>query len=70
MDEDQEIVTWADIMEVIERRHKTMVRKVLEQVEAAMPDGRQQKMFKKHIQIPIYDFKTDLDEILTVVGQD
>ena len=69
MDEEQEqLVTLNDVLEVIERRHKTMVRRVLEQVEAALPDGRQQKMFKKHVQIPLYDFKEDLLEILRAVS--
>jgi|TARA_Y100000310_G_scaffold330769_1_gene403016 hypothetical protein len=67
-EEQEQLATLDDILEVIERRHKTMVRRVLEQVEAALPDGRQQKMFKKHIQIPLYDFKEDLSEILRAVG--
>jgi len=67
-EEQEQLATLDDILEVIERRHKTMVRRVLEQVEAALPDGRQQKMFKKHIQIPLYDFKEDLLEILRAVS--
>ena len=67
-EEQEQLATLDDILEVIERRHKTMVRRVLEQVEAALPDGRQQKMFKKHIQIPLYDFKEDFSEILRAVG--
>ena len=67
-EEQEQLATLDDILEVIERRHKTMVRRVLEQVEAALPDGSQQKMFKKHIQIPLYDFKDDLLEILRAVS--
>tara|TARA_Y100000034_G_scaffold118175_1_gene158574 strand:- start:705 stop:923 length:219 start_codon:yes stop_codon:yes gene_type:complete len=70
MQDNEAIATWNDIIDVIERRHSTMVRLVLEQVEATIPDGRQQTMFKKHVQVPIYDFKTDLMEILSVVRSD
>ena len=38
-------------------RHSRMVGKVLDLVEAAMPEGKQCEKLKKLLQVPLYDFR-------------
>ena len=41
-------------------KHSRMVGKVLDLVEAAMPEGKQCKKLKKLLQVPLYDFRNDM----------
>ena len=41
-------------------RHSRMVGKVLDLVEAAMPEGKQCEKLKKLMQVPLYDFRNDM----------
>ena len=41
-------------------RHSRMVGKVLDLVEAAMPEGKQCEKLKKLLQVPLYDFRNDM----------
>jgi hypothetical protein len=41
-------------------RHSRMVGKVLDQVEAALPEGNQCEKLKKLIQVPLYDFRNEI----------
>ena len=40
--------------------HSRMVGKVLDLVEAAMPEGKQCEKLKKLLQVPLYDFRNDM----------
>lgn len=46
--------------EYIVARHSRMVGKVLDLVEASLPEGTQCEKFKKLIQVPLYDFRNDI----------
>ena len=46
--------------EYIVARHSRMVGKVLDLVEASLPEGTQCEKFKKLIQVPLYDFRYDI----------
>jgi len=41
-------------------RHSRMVGKILDLVEAAMPEGKQCEKLKKLVQVPLYDFRNDI----------
>ena len=41
-------------------RHSRMVGKVLDLVEASLPEGTQCEKFKKLVQVPLYDFRNDI----------
>jgi len=41
-------------------RHSRMVGKILDLVEAAMPEGKQCEKLKKLLQVPLYDFRNDI----------
>jgi hypothetical protein len=41
-------------------RHSRMVGKVLDLVEAAMPEDKQCEKLKKLMQVPLYDFRNDM----------
>jgi len=41
-------------------RHSRMVGKILDLVEAAMPEGKQCEKLKKLVQVPLYDFRNDV----------
>lgn len=41
-------------------KHSRMVGKVLDLVEAAMPEGKQCEKLKKLLQVPLYDFRNDM----------
>ena len=51
--------------EYIIARHSRMVGKVLDLVEATIPEGTQCERFKKLIQIPLYDFRNELFRLTT-----
>ena len=46
--------------EYIIARHSKMVGKVLDLVEAALPEGNQCEKLKKLIQVPLYDFRNEM----------
>ena len=46
--------------EYIVARHSRMVGRILDLVEAAIPEGNQCDSFKKLIQVPLYDFRNDV----------
>ena len=46
--------------EFIIARHSKMVGKVLDLVEAAMPEGTQCEKLKKLAQVPLYDFRNEI----------
>ena len=46
--------------EFIIARHSRMVGRVLDLVEASLPDGNQCDKLKKLIQVPLYDFRNDI----------
>tara|TARA_Y100000310_G_scaffold262231_1_gene271854 strand:- start:395 stop:610 length:216 start_codon:yes stop_codon:yes gene_type:complete len=54
-----------DDQEYIIARHSRMVGKVLDLVEATIPEGTQCERFKKLIQIPLYDFRNEILRLTT-----
>ena len=46
--------------EFIVARHSRMVGKILDLVEATVPEGTQCDKFKKLIQVPLYDFRNEM----------
>tara|TARA_R100000479_G_scaffold169851_1_gene111939 strand:- start:117 stop:335 length:219 start_codon:yes stop_codon:yes gene_type:complete len=46
--------------EYIIATNSRMVGKVLDLVEASMPEGNQLEKLKKLIQVPLYDFRNDM----------
>ena len=54
--------------EFVVSRHSRMVGKVLDLIEASMPEGTQCEKFKKLVQIPLYDFRNEILKI-TVTGE-
>ena len=46
--------------EYVVARHSRMVGKVLDLVEASLPEGTQCEKFKKLAQGPLYDFRNDI----------
>ena len=46
--------------EFIIARHSRMVGKVLDLVEASLPEGNQCEKLKKLIQVPLYYFRKDI----------
>ena len=46
--------------EFIVARHSRMVGKVLDLVEASLPEGTQCEKFKKLVQVTLYDFRNDI----------
>ena len=51
--------------EYIISRHSKMVGKVLDLVEASVPEGTQCDKFKKLIQQPLYDFRNEMLQLNT-----
>ena len=48
------------LQEYVIARHSRMVGKVLDLIEASMPERTQSEKFKKLVQIPLYDFRNEL----------
>ena len=46
--------------EYILARHSRMVGKILDLIEAAMPEGTQCEKLKKLVQMPLYDFRNEV----------
>ena len=52
--------------EFIVARHSRMVGKVLDLIEASMPEGTQCEKFKKLIQVPMYDFRNEVLKLVSL----
>ena len=48
-------------------RHTRLVGRILDLIEAAMPEGTQCEKLKKLVQVPLYDFRNEILK-LTVNG--
>ena len=48
------------LQEYIIAKHSRMVGRVLDLVEAAMPEGTQCEKLKKLVQVPLYDFRNEI----------
>ena len=53
--------------EYIVARHSRMVGKVLDLVEASLPEGNQCDKLKKLVQVPLYEFRNEM--LLIEAGQ-
>ena len=49
--------------EYIIARHSKMVGKVLDLVEAPLPEGNQCDKLKKLLQVPLYDFRNEMIQL-------
>ena len=56
------------VQEYIIARHSRLVGRILDLVEAAVPEGTQCEKLKKLVQIPLYDFRNEILK-LTVTGE-
>jgi hypothetical protein len=56
--------------EFIVARHSRMVGKVLDLIEASMPEGTQCEKFKKLIQVPMYDFRNEILKMVSLGVED
>ena len=52
--------------EFIVARHSRMVRKILDLIEASMPEGTQCEKFKKLVQVPMYDFRNEMLKLISL----
>ena len=48
------------IQEMIIAKQSRMVGKVLDLIDASMPEGVQCEKFKKLVQVPLYDFRNEM----------
>ena len=48
-------------------RHSKMVGRILDLIEASLPEGNQCDKLKKLVQVPLYDFRNDM--LLIEAGQ-
>ena len=51
--------------EFIVARHSRLVGRVLDLLEAAVPEGTQCDKLKKLVQVPLYDFRNDMLKLVT-----
>ena len=56
------------LQEYVMARHSRMVGKVLDLIEASMPEGTQCEKFKKLVQMPLYDFRNEILKLM-VIGE-
>ena len=56
--------------EFIVARHSRMVGKVLDLIEASMPEGTQCEKFKKLVQVPMYDFRNEILKLVSLGIED
>ena len=54
--------------EFIIARHSRMVGKVLDLIEASIPEGTQCDKLKKLVQVPLYDFRNDMLKLITTAN--
>ena len=48
------------VQEYIMARHSRLVGRILDLIEAAMPEGTQCEKLKKLVQVPLYDFRNEI----------
>ena len=51
--------------EYVISRHSRMVGKILDLLEASMPEGNQCEKIKKLAQIPLYDYRNEMVRLVT-----
>ena len=51
--------------EYVIARHSKMVGKILDLLEASMPEGVQCEKIKKLAQVPLYDFRHEMIQVVT-----
>ena len=51
--------------EYVIARHSKMVGKILDLLEASMPEGVQCEKIKKLAQVPLYDFRNEMIRLVT-----
>ena len=56
------------VQEYIIARHSRLAGRILDLVEAAVPEGTQCEKLKKLVQVPLYDFRNEVLK-LTVNGE-
>ena len=49
--------------EYVMKRHSRMVGKILDLVEASLPEGNQCDKLKKLLQVPLYDFRNEMIQL-------
>jgi hypothetical protein len=49
----------------VSAKHSRMVGSVLDQLEAALPEGAQCDKLKKLVQVPLYNFRQEIYELIT-----
>ena len=49
--------------EYVMQRHSRMVGKILDLVEASLPEGNQCDKLKKLLQVPLYDFRNEMIQL-------
>ena len=54
-----------DEHEYIMAQHSRMVGRVLDLIEASLPEGTQCDKLKKLVQVPIYDFRNEMLQLAT-----
>ena len=52
--------------EYIMKRHSRMVGKILDLVEASLPEGTQCEKLKKLLQVPMYDYRNEILQVLEI----
>jgi len=52
--------------EYIMQRHSRMVGKILDLVEASLPEGTQCEKLKKLLQVPMYDYRNEILHLLEI----
>ena len=52
--------------EYIIAKHSRMVGKILDLLEASMPEANQCEKIKKLAQIPLYDFRNEMIRLVTI----
>ena len=52
--------------EFVIARHSRMVVKILDLIEASMPEGTQCEKFKKLVQVPLYDFRNEMVKLVSL----
>ena len=55
--------------EYIIAKHSRMVGKVLDLIEAAIPEGPQCDSVKKLVQVPLYDFRNEMLHLLDDISK-
>ena len=50
--------------EYVMQRHSRMVGKILDLVEASLPEGTQCEKLKKLLQVPMYDYRNEILHLL------